>query len=119
MCLEGLDGTFRCIAAMNIWGHKLESCFPCLCHDSARFLACFVVKHLYVHRVSPFTEAYHDAAVGHNAVAVMTVLKGFNQDGSNVAMECEHYVAVTRVGVDRKPSHIISIYFNDRLNDNK
>ena len=78
--------TFRCTAAMNIWGHKLESRFPCLCNYLAIFLACFVVKHLYVHRMSPFTEACHDAAVGRNVVAVMTVLKGFNQDDVTVAM---------------------------------
>ena len=36
--------------------------------------------------MSPFTEAHHDAAVGHNTMSVMTGLKGFKQDGVSVAM---------------------------------
>ena len=44
--IGGTDGTFRCIVAMNIWGHKLESRFPYFRNDLAIFLACFVVKHL-------------------------------------------------------------------------
>ena len=59
--------------------------------------------------MSPFTEAHHDAAVGLDAVAVMTVLKGFNKDGVTVAMECEHDLEVSRAGADGKPSHAISI----------
>ena len=59
--------------------------------------------------MSPFLEARHDAAVGFYAVAVMTGLKGFNQDGVNAAMECDHDVAVTRAGADGKPAHVISI----------
>ena len=49
--------------------------------------------------MSPFMEASHDAALGRNAVAFMTVFKGFNQNGVTVAMECEHDLAVARVGV--------------------
>ena len=59
--------------------------------------------------MSPFTEARHDAAVGRNAVAVMTGLKGFNQYDVTVAMECEHDVAVARAGEDGKPAHVIII----------
>ena len=69
--------------------------------------------------MSPFTEACHDAAVGRNAVVVMTALKGFNQDGVTVAMECEHDVAAARAGADGKPAHVISIYFNDRICEKK
>ena len=47
----------------------------------------------------------------------MTGLKGFNQDGVAVAMECEHDVAVSRTGADGKPAHVISIKFNDRLDN--
>ena len=54
-------------------------------------------------------EACHDAAVGRNAVSVMTVFKGFNHDGVTVAMECEHDVTVARAGADGKPAHVISI----------
>ena len=36
--------------------------------------------------MSPFTEARNDAAVCRNVVAVMTDLKGLNQDGVTVAM---------------------------------
>ena len=57
----------------------------------------------------PFMEARHDAAVGRNVVAVMTGLKGFNQDGVTVAMECEHDVSVSRAVADGKPAHAISI----------
>ena len=59
--------------------------------------------------MSPFTEARHDAAVGRNAVAVMTGLKGFNNDGVTVAIECNHDVVVARAGADGKPAHVISI----------
>ena len=65
--------------------------------------------------MSPFLEARHDAAVGCYAVAVMTELKGFNQDNVAVAMECENDVAVARAGADGEPAHVISIKFNDRL----
>ena len=57
----------------------------------------------------PVTEARHDAALGRNMVAVMTILKGFNKDCVTVAMECEHDVAVARAGADGKPAHVISI----------
>ena len=59
--------------------------------------------------MSPFTEAHHDADVGCNAVAVMTGLKGFNQDEVTVAMECENDVAVARSGADGKLAHVTSI----------
>ena len=67
--------------------------------------------------MSFFFEAHLDAAVGHYVVAVMKVLKGFNQDDVAVAMECEHDVAVARAGADWEPSHVISIKFTDRLDD--
>ena len=50
-------------------------------------------------------------------MAVMTGLKGFNQDDVAVAMECEHDVSVSRAGVDGEPSHVISVSFTDRLDD--
>ena len=67
--------------------------------------------------MSPFTEVRHDAAVGRNAVAVMMGFKGLNQDDVDVAMECEHGVAVAIVGVYGELAHAISIYFTFRLND--
>ena len=67
--------------------------------------------------MSPFTEARHDAAVGRNAVAVMTRLKWFNQDGITVAMERDNDVAVDRSGADGKSAHVISIKFTDRIDD--
>ena len=67
--------------------------------------------------MSPFLETLHDAAVGCYAVAVMTGLKGFNQDDVAVAMECENDVAVARAGADREPAHFISIKFTDRIDD--
>ena len=67
--------------------------------------------------MSHFTEARHDVAVGRDAVAVMTRLKGFNQDGITVTMKYEHDVAVTRGGADGRLSHVISIKFNDRIDD--
>ena len=69
--------------------------------------------------MSPFTEARHDAAVGRNAVVVMKGLKGFNQDGVTVTMECKHYLAVARAGADGKPAHVIGIEFTDRLDNNE
>ena len=39
----------------------------------------------------------------------MTGLKGFNQDGVDVAMKCEHDVAVARAGADEEPAHFISV----------
>ena len=67
--------------------------------------------------MSPFLEARHDAAVGCYAVAVMTGLKGFNQDDVSVAMEYENSVAVARALVDGEPAHVISVEFTDRLDD--
>ena len=57
----------------------------------------------------PFAEARHNAAIGCNAVAVMTGLKGLNRDGITVTMECENDVAVDRAGADGKLVHVISI----------
>ena len=34
-------------------------------------------------------------------------------------MECEHDVVVARAGEDGKLAHVISIYFTDRLDNNK
>ena len=59
--------------------------------------------------MSPFTEARHDAAVGRNVMAVIVLLKVFNQDCINVAIECNHDVAVARAGADGKPAHVTSI----------
>ena len=67
--------------------------------------------------MSPFTEACHDAAVGRNAVAVMTGLKGFNKDDVTAAMECKHDVAVARAGADGEPAHVSSIKFTDWLDN--
>ena len=50
-------------------------------------------------------------------MAVMTGLKGFNQDDVAVAMECKHDVAVAGAGADGEPAHVISIKFTDRLDD--
>ena len=49
----------------------------------------------------------------------MTGLKGFNKDGVTVAMECKYDVAVAQAGADGKLSHVISIEFTDRLDDNE
>ena len=59
--------------------------------------------------MSPLLEARHDAAVGCYVVAVMTVLKGFNQDDVAVAMKFEHDVAATRAGADGEPAYVTSI----------
>ena len=67
--------------------------------------------------MSPFLEARHDAAVGYYAVTVMAGLKGFNQDDVDVAMKCDHDVAVARAGADGEPAHVISVKFTDRLDN--
>ena len=67
--------------------------------------------------MSPFLGAHYDAAVGCYAVAVMTILKGFNQDNVSVAMKCEHDVVVDRAGADGEPAHAISVKFTGRLDD--
>ena len=51
-------------------------------------------------------EACNYAAVGQEVVAVMPGLKGFNQDGVTVTMECEHDIAVARAGEDGKPANV-------------
>ena len=67
--------------------------------------------------MSPFLEAFHDAAVGCYAVAVMTGLKGFNQDDVAVAMKYKHDVEVARAGTYDEPAHAISVQFTDRFDD--
>ena len=67
--------------------------------------------------MSPFLEACHDVAVGRYAVAVMTGLKGFNQDDVAVAMECKHDVEVARARADGEPAHVVSIKFTEKFDD--
>ena len=50
-------------------------------------------------------------------MAVMTGLKGFNQDDVDFAMKCEHDVAVARAGADGELAHFICVKFTDRLDD--
>ena len=59
--------------------------------------------------MSPLLEAWYDEVVGCYAVAVMTGLKGLNQDDVAVAMKYEHDVAVARAGADGEPAHVISV----------
>ena len=47
----------------------------------------------------------------------MTGLKGFNWDDVAVTMKCKHDVAVARAGADGELAHVISVKFNDRLDD--
>ena len=59
MCLEGLNGTFSRIGAMDIGRSKLERSVPVLGDGGAVFLAGFVVKDLVFDNVAFVVEAGH------------------------------------------------------------
>ena len=82
---EGADGTFGCVAPMDVGGYQLVCSRPDVGDVAAVFLAGFVVEDLVVNDVTASLEAVHDASVGRYAVAVFSCLEGLDEDGVCIA----------------------------------
>ena len=94
---KGSDDALGNVAAMHVWGDKLESAPPGLSDDLAIVCVCFIVKDLVVDDVAAGLEALHDTFVGQDMVAVVTALEGFDEYGVQVAVKDQHYVLVSDV----------------------
>lgn len=72
VCLERLYGAFGSIGSVDVRGDKLVCCVPVLCDGLAVVLAGLVVEDLVVYCVPLVLEACHDAAMGGDAVPVVS-----------------------------------------------
>ena len=88
--LEGADGTFGYVAAMDVGRYQLVSRRPDVGDVAAVFLAGFVVEDLVVDDVTASLEVGHDASVGRYAVAVFSCLEGLDEDGVCIAVIGHH-----------------------------
>ena len=74
MRLEGADGAFGDVTAMDIRGEKLELRPPLLFDVELVGCTAFVVKDLKVNTMDALCEAVHDSICGGKAVAVVAGL---------------------------------------------
>ena len=78
MCLEGLDGAFSCIGAVDIGMYELEGGVPVLINGEAVGFSGFIVKDLVLDNMAFVTEVGHDAGMGGDELVVLAQLEGFH-----------------------------------------
>ena len=78
MGFEGADDTFSSVALVEIMWNKLLITFTFLRDYKVVLLDGFVVEYLELDRGATLLEAYHDALVGRNAVAIVLGLEGLD-----------------------------------------
>ena len=86
MRLEGADGAFSNVTAMDIRGHELEFRHPLLFGVDLVGCTEFVVKDLEVNTMAKFSESGHDLICGGKAVAVVEGFEWIHQDDIGLHM---------------------------------
>ena len=109
MGLEGADGTFRDVAAVDSGGHELVCGLPNVSDVATVLLAGFVVEDLVVNNVAARLEAGHDASVCSDTVAILAGLEGFDEDEVSVAVVCDHEVLVADAVADQEASCFVGV----------
>ena len=113
MCLEGLDGAFSRIGAVDIGRYELEGGVPVLSNAVAVGFSGFIVKDLVLKNMAFVAEAGHDAGIGSNAMAVVARLKGFHKYGVAVAVVGQHDVLVAAARACGEATHAVRVEFAD------
>ena len=93
MVLEGTDGAFRCISAVDVRRDKLQFALV-ICDGSLEGSACLVVHDVECRRSADGLETGKHVQVGWNAVAIMFGSKRAHQDGVGGGVEPDHDVLV-------------------------
>ena len=94
---------------MYIWGHKLERAAPRVLDGQFEDLAGLVVQDLQVYSVASLFETRHDAVVCRNAMAVLSRLEWFNQDGVGVNVVSQHYAVIATARADGEATHVVRV----------
>ena len=107
--LEGADGAFSDVRAMNIMGHKCEL-RPSLLFN-VELLGCnaFIVKDLEVDTMATLCEAGHDSICGGDLVAVVAEFEWLHQDDIGVHMVGDNDKVVAASGANWEPAYVISV----------
>ena len=66
---------FGSVAAVDIWGDKLEFLVPFFFDDAPVGMSCFIIEYLQINSVSIFLEARHYVIVGGEAMSVVSGLE--------------------------------------------
>ena len=119
VCLECADGALSRVAAVHVWGNKLEVLAPLLGDGQLVSFAGFVVEHLEVDGVASKLEAMHDAVIGDGAMAIMARHKGFGEDHVAVGVVREHGVAVATARADGEAACVVSVELAGGFDDNE
>ena len=115
MGFEGEDGTFRDVAAVEIWRDGLEGEVPVFNDGVAVFITGFVTEDLEVHAVSFVLEASHDGVVGCKAVAIVARLECRDKYAVDIYVVGEHALLVDTSRENGEPTHVISLELADWL----
>ena len=99
--LEGADGAFGDVTAIDIGGHELEFRPPLLFNVELVGCTAFIVKDLEVNTMVAFSESGHDSICGGKAVAVVAVFECLHQDDIGFHMVGEHEEFVAALGANR------------------
>ena len=115
MSLEGADGVFGDVTAMEIREHELEFCPPLVFDVELVVCTALIVKDLEVDNMTAFSDSGHDLICGGKAVAVVEGFEWFYQDDIGVHMVLENEEVFAAAGANREPAHVISIKFTDGI----
>ena len=115
MTLEGFNGPFSSITAVDIQGDKLEVPIPFVLDLERVGFARFVVQYLEVYCVAGVFETSHDTVISGEAVAVVPWLKWFDEDCIGFNVVGQHDVVIAAKGTDRELAHVICIQLDERI----
>ena len=102
---------------MEVWSDKIELAGPIVFYGQLVGLAGLIVEDLEVNSVAAILEPRHDAVVLRDAVLVVPVLEGFEQNGIGVDMVRQHNAVVAAEGSDREAAHVVCVELADGLNE--
>ena len=106
MVLEGTDGAFRCISAVDVRRDKLQFALV-ICDGSLEGSARLVVHDVECRRSADGLETGKHVEVGWNAVAIMFGSKRAHQDGVGGGVEPDHDVLVATLCARVETARII------------
>ena len=119
MVLEGANGTLCPIAAMHVWGNKLEGGIPLEGDGLFVRQAGFVIQDLEINGETSGCQASHDCVVGGNAMSIALGLEGLLQDEIAIGVKRNHHILVAGFSFDRKAAGVIGIELAQWLRSDK
>ena len=104
-----MDCPLSGVAAVDFYRDKLELADPLAFYGHIIGLPGLIVDDLEVNSVAVILETRHDVVVRRDAVLVVPILEGFDQNVISVNLVCQHNVVVADVGADGGADHAICV----------